>query len=220
MENFYLKNEVKKHIYQSFNPNIHLHNFEVPFRALIIAPSGTGKSNFLCNLLKTFCVGKGTFDEIILFCKCGHEPLYEYLDEASKGSIVVTEDLSKLPPINTLNKKTQKLYIFDDMVLEKNPLISEYFIRGRKMGVSLLFLTQSFYQTPKIIRQNTRYFIILKLSGARDLSMILKELSISKTKEDLLKMYEYATRKKFDCFIIDNEKVENKFRKNFTEYLD
>ena len=33
-------------------------------------------------------------------------------------------------------------------------------------------------------------------------------------------MYEYATRKKFDCFIIDNEKVENKFRKNFTEYLD
>ena len=88
------------------------------------------------------------------------------------------------------------------------------------MVVSLLFLTQSFYQTPKIIRQNTRYFIILKLSGARDLSMILKELSISKTKDDLLKMYEYATRNKFDCFIIDNEKVENKLRKNFTEYLD
>ena len=106
------------------------------------------------------------------------------------------------------------------MVLDKNPLISEYFIRGRKMGVSLLFLTQSFYQTPKIIRQSTRYFIILKLSGARDLSMVLKELSISKTKDDLLKMYEYATRKKFDCLIIDNEKVENKFRKNFTEYLD
>ena len=82
MENFYLKQEVKKHIDQSYNPNIHLHNFEVPFRALIIAPSGTGKSNFLCNLLKTFCVGKGTFDEIILFCKCRHEPLYEYLGEA------------------------------------------------------------------------------------------------------------------------------------------
>jgi hypothetical protein len=220
MENFYLKQEVKKHIDQSYNPNIHLHNFEVPFRALIVAPSGTGKSNFLCNLLKTFCVGKGTFDEIILFCKCRHEPLYEYLNEASKGNIVVTEDISKLPQINTLNKKTQKLYIFDDMVLDKNPLISEYFIRGRKMGVSLLFLTQSFYQTPKIIRQNTRYFIILKLSGARDLSMILKELSITKTKNELLAMYEYATQEKFDCFIIDNDAVKNKYRKNFTEYLD
>ena len=142
------------------------------------------------------------------------------MNEASKGNIVVTEDISKLPQINTLNKKTQKLYIFDDMVLDKNPLISEYFIRGRKMGVSLLFLTQSFYQTPKIIRQNTRYFIILKLSGARDLSMILKELSITKTKNELLAMYEYATQEKFDCFIIDNDTVKNKYRKNFTEYLD
>ena len=142
------------------------------------------------------------------------------MNEASKGNIVVTEDISKLPQINTLNKKTQKLYIFDDMVLDKNPLISEYFIRGRKMGVSLLFLTQSFYQTPKIIRQNTRYFIILKLSGARDLSMILKELSITKTKNELLAMYEYATQEKFDCFIIDNDAVKNKYRKNFTEYLD
>ena len=115
--------------------------------------------------------------------------------------------------MKTLIKKTQKLYIFDDIVLDKNPLISEYFIRGRKMGVSLLFLTQSFYQTPKIIRQNTRYFIILKLSGARDLSMILKELSISKTKEDLLKMYEYATRKKFDCFIMIMKKLKTNFER-------
>ena len=50
--------------------------------------------------------------------------------------------------------------------------------------------------------------------------MILKELSITKTKNELLAMYEYATQEKFNCFIIDNESIKNKFRKNFTEFLD
>ena len=46
MENFYTKKEVKKYCIQGENPNYHLHNFDVPFRALVIAPSGSGKSIF------------------------------------------------------------------------------------------------------------------------------------------------------------------------------
>ena len=219
MLNFYQLDEVKKHTSKSHNPNFNLHNLELPFRMLVIASSGGGKSNFVCNLLKLFCRGNGTFDEVIIFCKSKHEPLYEYLEEASKGSIVVTEDLSKLPKVNDLDNNTQKLYIFDDLVLDKNPLVSDYFIRGRKKGVSLIFLTQSFYNTPKIIRQNCRYFVLLKLSGSRDLQMIMKDLSIGKSKNELLELYEYATREKFSVLLIDNDRTEDKFRKNFTEYL-
>ena len=46
MENFYTKKEVKKYCIQGENPNYHLHNFDVPFRALVIAPSGSGKRNY------------------------------------------------------------------------------------------------------------------------------------------------------------------------------
>jgi len=49
------------------NPNYHLHNFDTPFRALVVAPSGSGKSNFITNLITLFCKGKGTFDSIYVF---------------------------------------------------------------------------------------------------------------------------------------------------------
>ena len=49
MENFYNKKEVKKYCVKGENPNYDLHNFDVPFRGLVIAPSGSGKSNFITN---------------------------------------------------------------------------------------------------------------------------------------------------------------------------
>ena len=96
-----------------------MHNFDVPFRALVIAPSWSGKSNFLTNLITLFCKGnEGTFDNIYIFCKCTSEPLYKYLSDKSKGLIDVYENLEKLPPINDLNTCKQTLIIFDDMVTD------------------------------------------------------------------------------------------------------
>jgi len=219
MINFYNDKRVQKFIDKTDNPNYDLHNIDIPFRMLCIAPSGSGKSNFICNLLKLFCIGKGTFDEVILFCKSRYEPLYEYLDEASKGNIIITEDLGKLPSLKEMNKRTSKLYIFDDLVLDKNPSIEQLFIRGRKLGCSLIFLTQTFYGTPKIIRQNTRYFVILKIAGGRDLSMILKDVAVDKTKNELLDIYKHATSQKFNVLIIDTEgNDKSKYRKNFLDY--
>jgi hypothetical protein len=63
----------------------------------------------------------------------------------------VHENLEKLPPIHDLKPCNQTLIIFDDMVtdLKKHPIISEYFIRGRKKSASIIFLSQSHYNTPK-----------------------------------------------------------------------
>ena len=78
---------------------------------------------------------------------------------------------------------------------KKHPIISEYFIRGRKKSASIIFLSQSYYNTPKIIRQNINYCIILKLGGSRDINSILRECSIGISKEQLLYMYNEATNK-------------------------
>jgi hypothetical protein len=105
--------------------------------------------------------------------------------------------------------------------IKKHPIISEYFIRGRKKGASIMFLSQSYYNTPKIIRQNVNYVVILKLGGTRDINSLLREVSIGLTKEQLLEMYKEATKIKFDVMIINLEKSGNeRYRKNFLQYFE
>ena len=132
------------------------------------------------------------------------------------------KNLEKLPPINDLNTCKQTLIIFDDMVtdIKKHPIISECFIRGRKKSASIIFLSQSYYNTPKIIRQNINYCIILKLGGSRDINSILRECSIGISKEQLLFMYNEATKKKFDTMIINLDKSGNeRYKMNFLTYF-
>ena len=58
------------------------------------------------------------------------------------------------------NKKRKKLIVFDDMVAEilsnkkLNPIVTKLFIRGRKLNISLVFITQSYFAVPKNIRLN------------------------------------------------------------------
>ena len=114
------------------------------------------------------------------------------------------ESLKILLPINDINPCKQTLIIFDDFIssLKTHPIISEYFIRGRKRGASIMFLSQSYYGTPKIIRQNINYLVILKLGGTRDINSILRECSVDLTKVQLLEMYQDATWNKFDCLLL------------------
>ena len=105
--------------------------------------------------------------------------------------------------------------------IKKHPIISEWFIRGRKRGASIMFLSQSYYGTPKIIRQNVNYVVILKLGGTRNINSLLREVSIGLTKEQLLEMYNVSTKNKFDVLIINLEKSGNeRYRMNFLNYFE
>jgi ABC-type polar amino acid transport system ATPase subunit len=65
----------KKYLDKVENPNEHIHNIKIPFRMCVVAPSGTGKTNFLLNLLKVFSQGKGTFADISIITRNKDEPL-------------------------------------------------------------------------------------------------------------------------------------------------
>ena len=55
------------------------------------------------------------------------------------------------------NKK-RKIFVFDDMITDmlnikkRNPIITELFIRGRKLNISLVFITEFYFAVPKTIR--------------------------------------------------------------------
>ena len=108
----------------------------------------------------------GTFNHIYIFYTKASEPLYDYLiSQLSSDLLTIAYDLDSLRNFNDDNYYGQSLVIFDDMVNEKNQkAISELYIRGRKIkgGISLLYLTQSYFQVPKIIRVQCQYIFILK----------------------------------------------------------
>lgn len=223
MENFYKRKDMAKYLSSADNPNVHLHHLDkLPFRMVVCAPSGSGKSNFVLSLIEKYSKGKGTFNSIHLICRSKCEPLYEYLEDKTNKMVKIEEGIANIPDINSFDKDLQHMVIFDDLVMEKDQSkLSEFYIRGRKKGISIVYLSQSFFKVPKTIRSNCNYFVILKLSGKRDLNLIMSEFELGIDKKELLNIYEHATKEKFNCLLIDVEAdKQHKFRKNFDEFYD
>lgn len=202
------------------NPNFNLHKLKLPFRMCIVAPSGSGKTNFLVNLLSIFSSGVGTFQSIHIITRNKDEPLYRWIGGMS-DQLVIKEGLSNTPPLDKFDKEFNHLVVWDDLVLSKDlSMVENYYIRARKLNVSVIFISQSYFKIPKIIRNNCSYMVLLKLSGNREVNIILSEFGLGVTKEELISLYEYATNEKFSPLIIDLESdKENRFRKGLLEIL-
>ena len=73
------------------------------------------------------------------------------------------------------NKKRKILIVFDDMIADMfsnkklNPIVTELFIRGRKLNISLVCITQSYFAVPKNIRLNSTHYFVVKISNKREL---------------------------------------------------
>jgi len=204
------------------NPNFHIHQLKIPFRMCVVAPSGSGKSNFLVNLIHLFSCGrKGTFSDITIITRNAAEPLYKYLTSKC-DQIQVKEGIHNIPQLDKMDKKVNHLVCFDDLVLAKDQsAIENYYIRARKLNCSVCYLSQSYFRIPKIIRNNCSYMVILKLSGNREVNLILSEFGLGVSRDQLLNMYCYATKEKFSPLLIDLEQdSSNRFRKGFNDVLD
>lgn len=217
MINYYTR--LPKGLTQKYhNPNIHVHGIEVPFRMFVCGASGSGKTNWLLNLLAKFT---GTFDHITLCCKDSSEPLYRLLQaKISADQLTVCEGMDQIPALESLDPNCQHLVIFDDLVLAKDlSLIQEYFVRGRKVakGVSCVFLSQTYYRGNglKTIRQNCNYVVLKKISSTRDLGMVLSDFPLPISRQELTELYIEITRNPLDALLIDINK--SKFRRNFDE---
>ena len=63
--------------------------------------------------------------------------------------------------------------MFDDMIadMESNkklsPIVTELFLRGRKLNISVIFISQSYFKVPKTIRSNTTHYFIMKIPNKR-----------------------------------------------------
>jgi len=206
----------KKFLLKTHNPNYEKHKINVPFRMLIIGGSGAGKTQTLLNLIH---IMSNTFQNIIIVTKNKHEPLYEFLEDKMKDGLQIVEGIDKMPDLDKLDKEEQTLIVMDDLVLERNQKsIEEAFIRGRKLNCSMVYISQSYYRVPRIIRQNLNYLIIKRLNELGDLFRIMREYSLGE-KEKLKALYEKAvSTNKQDFLMVDlDADPAERFRFNFNE---
>ena len=131
-----------------------------------------------------------------------------------------------LDNINNYNKNRDKkvLIVFDDMIADimKNEkfkaIIKELFIRCRKLNISVVFITQSYFRTPKDARLNSTHYILMKIDNKKELKSMAEEKSGHLYYKDFLKMYNYCTKEPYSFMTIDaRPNATMVFRKNFTE---
>lgn len=199
----------------SINPNVDIHGIEVPFRMVIASGSGTGKTHALCRLIHAF--GK-TFHEIIVCVQTADEPLYEMIDNRlnaeqrhvyfyEQGVIPDITEFSIKDAAGRLKRKDdlQRLIVFDDLMMNRqaNAMIAEYYLRGRKLGFSCVYISQSFFQVPKVVRLNTQYFILGKNIQKRDIRTILSLFSVDLSLDEFTRLYNELTEQALDTMTLD-----------------
>ena len=70
------------------------------------------------------------------------------------------------------------MIVFDDMIADMlsnkklDPIVTELFIRGRKINICLVFITQFYFAVPKNIRLNSIHYFLMKIPNKRELQQI------------------------------------------------
>ena len=113
--------------------------------------------------------------------------------------------------INDYNpsRKRKILIVFDDMIADImtnkkfQAIIKELFIRCRKLNISLVFITQSYFSVPKDVRLNSTHYLIMKINNKRELQNIAVNHSVDINYKDFMKIYRECTKESFFFLTID-----------------
>lgn len=195
------------------------HMFKTPARMVICAGSGAGKTNTALNILENM---GGTFLKVHLCIASPSEPLYDLLKEKLKDRMeIYTGEIpiggrSKAvqPNVPTLDSIAEEdnegwvpqLIIFDDLCLyQHQPRIENYFIRGRKKGITMMYLTQSWFKCPPTVRRQCNYVILKRNVTESDLKRIKNQMSLDCAFKDFCKMYRDCTQNMQDFMFCDLE---------------
>ena len=159
-----------------------------PYRILIIGGSGSRKTNTLINLINE----QDDIDKIYLHAEDISEPKYECLiKKRENAGIKDLNDLNafikcsntmddvyeNIDDYNLSSKKTI-LIVFDEMIADImsnkkfQTIIKELFIRCRKLNISLVFITQSYFPVPKNVRLNATHYSIMKITTEKNYKIL------------------------------------------------
>ena len=182
--------DVTKEIIKEHNPNLP-NSWSSIQNISNIRVSGSGKTNWLFNLLNQ----QTHIDKFYLYIKDPYEAKYQFLITTHsykttglkpfndfKGFIEYLNDVNdiykKTEEYNP-NKKRKIMIVFDDTIADMlsnkkfSPIVTELFIRHRRLNIFLIFNTKSYFTVPKNIRLKSTHYFIMKTPNKRELQQNL-----------------------------------------------
>jgi ABC-type dipeptide/oligopeptide/nickel transport system ATPase component len=193
--------------------------FKLPVRCGFFGASGSGKTHSVMQVIREL---NGVFSKVYIISPNVREPLYEYLQERNPESVdlINYEKHTDIPEMNDIaDPDDHVLVIFDDMLVvsDKHALkkMSDYFVRARHKNISVFFCSQSYYTTPKLIRQQMNYCAVKKFSSKKDITRMLREHQITDL-ETFTDCYRQSTTDHTNFLLLDLGR--SKIFHNFDEF--
>lgn len=192
-------------------------------RCVIAGKSGCGKTNIVMNLVFG---GQGiAFSNLYLFSKSLNQDKYKFMDRVFSNlkhvKFFKSSDANKIP--HPSNIPRDSLVIFDDLQTSSPTIIKAYFSMGRPIGVSCMYLIQSYSATPKqLLRDNANVLIIFKMDplNLRLIHRDFVEIDMSYDKfRNMCKNIWSKNEHNFVSIFTDSKKNEGKYRENLDKFI-
>jgi hypothetical protein len=222
---------------------------KLPLRGVILAPSGSGKTVLLSNLiLKMY---RGCFERVYVFSPSVNvdqtwEAVKKYQTDVMKVKETDNEklyfdnynpeDLERI--IDTQHKvilhmkKSKHSHLFSVLVIvddfaddpsfsRHSKLLHSLFTRGGHNSISTIVSSQKFNAVAPIIRVNATFLVVYRLRNTKDLETLLEELSAMMPRKELLELYQLATKEPYSFLYINlvAPKLDDTFFITFTKKI-
>lgn len=218
-----------------------IYGLKQPFRLLCVGTTGSGKTNAVFELIfkhqhfhHIVYVAKDILEDKLQMLKealnfdsdgepLDDPPLELMTDEEFIGSAEESEPYD----INVLDRKQQHLFVFDDGISYSNTaqkMITDVFIRGRKLGISAIYISHRYYEIPKKIRMNFSHAMLFRMPTQREKNMIVSEISQVLPPDIVREIYDEATQVPHHFLLVDltidpTKELCKHMRMNFAYFL-
>ena len=229
---------------QSKYPNVP----KVPFRSIVLGPSGSGKSVLLVSLVLD--IYKDVFERVYVFSpSINHDSIWEPVKKYVKDKLKVDTDKepcffedyhsydlikiieTQIKVTKFMKEQKQKnlyniLIILDDIadspeIARNNKMLQSLYVRGRHAGISVITATQKFNILHPVIRVNATQLFVFRLRNYKEMEALLEELSGLVPRKTLLEIYNTAIEEEHNFLYVDlmKKNANEMFFKNFTHSI-
>jgi hypothetical protein len=191
-------------------------------RCLIAGPSNSGKTNIIINLIED--INGLRFENIYVYCKSLHQPKYAYLRKLLKPitGIGFFEFNDKSKIILPSKVKPNSVFVFDDVALEDQHVIREYYCMGRHKNVDCFYTAQSYAQVPKhLIRDNANLICVFPQDRTNMKHIYDDHVNTDMPFNKFIDICTICWKEPYSFLVIskDDNILNGRYRKGFDEFI-